>query len=117
MKVSESVLSLDAPYKQFIILFYTEYLRRGLNSPVGVIHLVRMHKGGGGPSKSVRHVYKGRGAYTWKYVRKNAPFLHVFCDSFICWKLLPYFVVFGVDFHYCCIKHLLRLFSCLSNAF
>ena len=38
---------------------------------------------------------------------KKCLFLHVFCNSFICWKLLPYFVVFGVDFHYCLIKHLL----------
>ena len=73
----------------------------------GVIHLVRTHKGGRGSSISVRHVHKGEGAYTWKYVRKNVPFLHVFCDIFICWRLLPYFVVFGIDFHYCFIKHLL----------
>ena len=32
---------------------------------------------------------------------QKTSFLHVFCDVFICWKLLPYFVVFGVDFHYC----------------
>ena len=63
--------------------------------------------GGGGSGKSVRHAYKGKGAYTWEYVRKNIPFLHVFCDIFICWKLLPCFVVFGVDFHYLCVKHLL----------
>ena len=48
---------------------------------------------------------------------QNVPFLHVFCDIFICWKLLSYFVVFGVDFRYCFIKHLQLLFSCLSNVF
>ena len=47
------------------------------------------------------------GAYTWKYVSKNVPFLHVFFDIFICWKLLPCFVVIGVDFHYRFIKDLL----------
>ena len=62
---------------------------------------------GGGSSKSVRHAHMGEGAYAWKYVRKNVPFLHVFCDIFICWKLVPYCIVFGVDFHYCFIKHLL----------
>ena len=35
---------------------------------------------------------------------QKRPFLHVFSDIFICWKLLPYFVVFGVDFHFCFIK-------------
>ena len=30
----------------------------------GVIHLVRKHKGGGGSSKSVRHLYKGGGGLT-----------------------------------------------------
>ena len=62
---------------------------------------------GRGSSKSVRHAYKGEEACTWKYVRNNVRFLHVFCDIFICRKLLPYFVVFGVDFHYCFIKNLL----------
>ena len=38
---------------------------------------------------------------------QKRPFLHVFCDIFICWKILPCFVVFGVDFHYRFIKHLL----------
>ena len=31
---------------------------------------------------------------------QKRPFLLVFCDIFICWKLLPCFVVIGVDFHY-----------------
>ena len=39
------------------------------------------------------------------YAKRN--FLHLFCDIFICWKFLPYFVVNGVDFRYCLIKHLL----------
>ena len=72
-----------------------------------VIHLVRTHKGGGGQAKAYAMRTRGRGAYTWKYVRKNVPFLLVFCDIFIRWKLLQYFVVFGVDFHYRFIKHLL----------
>ena len=68
---------------------------------------------GRGSSKSVRHVHKGSWANISKYVRK-IPLLHVFCDIFICKILLPYFL-FGIDFHYCFVKHLLWLFSCLSN--
>ena len=75
MKVSENVLSLDAPYKQFIILFYTEYLRRGLNSPVGVIHLVLTHKmGKGGQAKNVRHAYKGEGGLHMEVRAQKRPF-------------------------------------------
>ena len=45
----------------------------------------------------------------------KSPFLYVFCYVFIYKALLSYFVVFGDDFYYYFIKHLLSLFSCLSN--
>ena len=64
-------------------------------------------KGGGGSSKSVRHAYKGGGGLHVEVRTQKRPFLHVLCDIFICWKLLPCFVVIGVDFHYHFIKHLL----------
>ena len=57
----------------------------------GVIHLVRTHKGGGGQVKSVRHAYKGEVGLHMEVRTQKRPFLHVFCDIFICWKLLPYF--------------------------
>ena len=50
---------------------------------------------------------QGGGGLTHGSTYAKTSLLHVFCDIFICWKLLPYFVVFGVDFHYCFIKHLL----------
>ena len=74
---------------------------------LGVIHLVRTHKGGRGSSKSVRHAYKGEGDLHVELHTQKRPFLHVFCDIFICWKLLPCFVAIGVDFHYRFIKHFL----------
>ena len=55
-------------------------------------------------SKSVRHAYKGEGVDTCVRTQ-NSPFLHVFCDIFICKVLLSDFVVFDIDFHYCFIKH------------
>ena len=60
----------------------------------------------GGQGKAYAMRTRGEGAYTWKYVRKTS-LLHVFCDIFIGWKSLPYFVVHGIDFRYCLIKHLL----------
>ena len=81
----------------------------------GVIHYVRTKKEKGVMQKRTPCV-QGGGLHMEVRTQKR-PFLHVFCDIFICWKLLPYFFVFGVDFHYCFIKHLLRLFTCLSNVF
>ena len=63
-------------------------------------------EGRGGQAKAYAMRTRGEGGLHMD-VRKTSHFLHVFCDFFICWKLLPYFVVFGVDFHYCFIKHLL----------
>ena len=60
---------------------------------------------------------KGEGGLHMEVRTQKCPFLHVFCDIFICWKLLPCFVVIGVDSHNRFIKHLLSLFSYLSNAF
>ena len=56
--------------------------------------------------KRIQCVQGGGGLHMEVRTQKR-PFLHVFCDIFICWKLLPYFVVFGVDSHCCFIKHLL----------
>ena len=64
-------------------------------------------RGEGSQAKAYAMRTRGRGAYTWKHVRKSVPFLHVFCDIFICWKILPCLGVIGVDFHYRFIKHLL----------
>ena len=78
-----------------------------------VIHLVRMHEGGS--RKNVRHCAQGEVFDTPKYVRKWSLFARIFKylhtqeDTFIT-------VVFGDDFHYCFIKHLVKAFSCLSNA-
>ena len=44
-------------------------------------------RGEGGQAKAYAMRTRREGACTWKYVRKNVPFLHVFCDIFICWKL------------------------------
>ena len=62
---------------------------------------------GGGSSKSVRHAFKGEGGLHVEVRTQKRPFLLVFCDIFICWKLLPCFVVIAVDSHYRFIKHLL----------
>ena len=56
----------------------------------------------------------GRGVDTSEHIRKS-PLLHLLYNVFICMVLLSYFVVFGDNFPYCFIKHLLLLFSCLSN--
>ena len=57
---------------------------------------------------------RGRVRDTSKYVRKKVPFCTYFV-IFSCKVILPYFFVFGVEFHYCFLKHLLQLFSRLSN--
>ena len=59
----------------------------------------------GGRAKA--YAMRTRGVDTSKYVLKKVPFLHVFCNMFICKVLLSYFVVFGDDFHYSFMKHLL----------
>ena len=73
----------------------------------GVIYLVRTHKGGRGVKQKHTPCVQGEEGLHMEVRTQNVPFLHVFCDIFICWKLLPCIVVFGVDFHYCFIKHLL----------
>ena len=47
---------------------------------VGVIHLVRTHKGGGGSCKSVRHAYKGGGGLTHGSTYTKAS---LFCTCFV----------------------------------
>ena len=42
---------------------------------VGVIHAVRMHKGGGGSIKSICHMYKG-GGLTHLSTYTKSPFYH-----------------------------------------
>ena len=64
-------------------------------------------RGEGSQAKAYAMRTRGKGGLHMEVRTQNVPFLHVFCDIFICWKLLPYFVVFGVDFHYCFIKQLL----------
>ena len=64
-------------------------------------------KGEGGQAKAYAMRTKGEGGLHMEVRTQKRPFLHVFSDIFICWKLLPYFVAFGVDFHFCFIKHLL----------
>ena len=71
----------------------------------GVIHLVRTHEGGrGGQAKAYAMRTRGEGGLHMEARTQKRPFLHVFCDIFICWKLLPCLVVIGVDFHYRFIK-------------
>ena len=57
---------------------------------------------------------QGGGLTHLRMYAKN-PFLHVFCNIFLCKVLLSYFVVFGDDFHCFFIQHLLCIFSCLSD--
>ena len=75
---------------------------------LGVIHLARTYKEvKGDQAKAYVMHTRGEGGLHMEVRTHKRPFLHVFCDILICWKLLPYSVVFGVDFHYCFIKHLL----------
>ena len=63
----------------------------------------------GRSSKSVSHAYKGEAGLTLLSTCARSPCLHVLQCTFV------KFFVFGDDFHYCFIKHLLWLLSCLSN--
>ena len=60
-------------------------------------------KGEEGPSKSVCHAYEGGGLTDLSTCAEISLFC-VFCDILICKVLLPYFVVFVDNFHYCFIK-------------
>ena len=56
------------------------------------------------------YAQRGEGGQAKAFVEvrtQKRPFLHVFCDILICWKLLLCFLVIGVDFHYRFIKHLI----------
>ena len=64
-------------------------------------------RGEGGQAKAYVMRSWGEGGLHVEVRTQKRPFLHEFCDIFICWKLLPCFVVIGVDFHYRFIKHLL----------
>ena len=48
--------------------------------------------------KRLRYARKGEGKLTYPSTYAKCQFLHVFCDSFVCYILLLYFVVCGVDF-------------------
>ena len=64
-------------------------------------------RGKGGQAKAYAMRTRGEGGLHMEARTQKRPFLHVFCDIFFCWKLLPCLVVIGVDFHYRFIKHLL----------
>ena len=70
-----------------------------------------------GRAKAYAMRRRGRGVDTSKYVRKSVPSLHVLFDILICKLLLPYFIVFGVDFHYSSTKHLLIDYIPVSQMF
>ena len=70
---------------------------------------------GGVEQKRTSWVQGGEGIEKSECVRKKT-LLHVFCNIFICKVLSTYFLVFDDEAHYYFIKHLLSLFSSLSNA-
>ena len=80
---------------------------------IGVMHLVCMQKGGRGSQAKAYAMHTMGLTHLSTYAKKSI--MNVFCNILISKILSSYFVVFSNDFHYCPIKHLLRLVSCLSN--
>ena len=73
----------------------------------------------GGRAKAYAMRTRGRGL-THFNVHAKSPCLHLFCNIFtrkVLWFSVSYFVVFGGNFQYCFIRHLLLLLSCLSIFF
>ena len=80
-------------------------MRANLSTTGSVINLVSTHEGGRVEQKRTPYIQGGGGLTLRSAIRtQQSPFLHIFCNILIHKVFLPYFVVFGVDFHNSFIK-------------